>query len=100
LENKLSDVFVTEEEDDIQDVYVRENGTKLAWLAKQPNCIGMGRREASALVYRVSAISSREALKNLKAVLAYWRKNRTVDLNRQTPPQSSLQSLVTFTSGS
>ena len=34
LENKLSDVFVTKEEDNIQDIYIRENGTKLAWLAK------------------------------------------------------------------
>ena len=44
---------------------------KLAWLAKQPNYIGIGRREASALVYKVSAIGSRETVKNLKAVLAY-----------------------------
>jgi hypothetical protein len=107
LENKLSDVFVTKEEDDMQDAYVRENGTKLAWLANQPDCMGMGRREASALVFRASAIGSGEALENLKAVLAHWRKNGTVDLNRQTPPQSSShppqsssQSLVTFTSGS
>jgi hypothetical protein len=100
LENKLSDVFVTEEEDDIQDAYVRENGTKLAWLAKQPDCMGMGRREASALVYRASAIGSREAVENVKAVLTHWRKNGTVDLNRQTPPQLSSQSLVTFTPGS
>ena len=82
LENKLSDVFVTEEEDNIQDVYIRENGTKLAWLAKQPDYIGMGRREASALIYRASAIGSREAVKNVKAVLTHWRKNGTVDLNR------------------
>jgi hypothetical protein len=107
LENKLSDVFVTEEEDDMQDAYVQENGRKLAWLAKQPNCMGMGRREASALVYRASAIGSGEAIENVKAVLAHWRKNGTMDLNRQTapqssshPPQSSSQSLVTFTSGS
>ena len=86
---------------------MRENGTKLAWLANQPDCMGMGRREASALVFRASAIGSGEALENLKAVLAHWRKNGTVDLNRQTPPQSSShppqsssQSLVTFTSGS
>ena len=70
----------------MQDVYVRENGTKLAWLANQPDCMGMGRREASALVFRASAIGSGEALENLKAVLAHWRKNGTVDLNRQTPP--------------
>jgi hypothetical protein len=64
-----------------------ENGTKLAWLAKQPTYMGMGRREASALVYRVSAIGSREAVKNVKAVLTHWQKKGTVDLNRQTPPQ-------------
>ena len=97
LENTLSDVFVTEEEDDMQHTYVRENGTKLAWLAKQPDCRGIGRQEASALVYRASAIANREAIKNLKAVLAYWRKNHTMDLNRQT---ASSQSLVTFTSTS
>lgn len=51
LENRLPDVFVTEEEDDMQDAYIRENGRKLAWLAKQPDCVGMGRREAFALVY-------------------------------------------------
>jgi hypothetical protein len=34
LENTLSEVFVTKEEDNMQDAYVRENGTKLAWLAK------------------------------------------------------------------
>ena len=106
LENKLSHVFITEEEDDMQDAYVRENGTKLAWLANQPDCMGMGRREASALVYRAAAIGSTEAIENVKAILAHWRKNGTVDLNRQTPqlssqpPQSSSQSLVTFTSGS
>jgi hypothetical protein len=71
LENKLSDVFVTEEEDDIQDAYVRENGRKLAWLAKQPDCMGMGRREASALIYRASAIGSGEAVENVKAVLTH-----------------------------
>jgi hypothetical protein len=43
--------------------------------------MGMGRQEASALVYRASAISSREAVKNVKAVLAHWRKNGIVDLN-------------------
>jgi hypothetical protein len=85
LENTLSEVFVTKEEDNMQDAYVRENGTKLAWLAKQPNYIGIGRREASALVYRAAAISSIEAIKNVKAILAHWRKNGTVDLNRQTP---------------
>ncbi len=107
LENKLSNVFVTEEEDNMQDAYIRENGRKLAWLAKQPNCMGIGRREASALVYKASAIGSGEAVENLKAVLAYWRKNGTVDLNRQTPPQlssqppqSSSQSLVTSISSS
>jgi hypothetical protein len=121
FESKLSEVFVTEEEDDIQDAYVRENGRKLGWLAKQADCMGMGRREASALVYRASAIGSGEAVENVKAVLAYWRKNGTVDLNRQTVPQSwypptsrpppshpppsrplqsSSQSLVTFTSSS
>lgn len=97
LENMLSDAFVTEEEDDMQDAYVRENGTKLAWLAKQPDCIGIGRQEASALVYRASAIASGEAIENLKAVLTHWRKNHTMDLNRQT---ASSQSLVTFTSTS
>ena len=61
LENTLSEVFVTKEEDDMQDAYVRENGRKLAWLAKQPDCVGMGRQEASALVYRASAIGSEEA---------------------------------------
>ena len=60
----------------------------------------MGRREASALVYRASAIGSGEAVENVKAILAHWRKNGTIDLNRQAPPQSSSQSLVTFTSGS
>ena len=81
----LSDVFITEEEDNIQDIYIWENGTKLAWLAKQPHYIGMGRREASALVYRAAAIGSGEAVKNIKAILTHWRKNITVDLNRQTP---------------
>ena len=100
LENKLSEVFITEEEDDMQDAYVRENGRKLGWLAKQADCVGMGRREASALVYRASAIGSGEAVENVKAILAHWRKNGTIDLNRQAPPQSSSQSLVTFTSGS
>jgi hypothetical protein len=61
LENKLSEVFVTEEEDDMQDAYIRENGRKLAWLAKQPDC--MGRRGASALVYRASAIGSGKRLR-------------------------------------
>jgi hypothetical protein len=97
LENILSNVFVTEEEDDMQHAYVRENGTKLAWLAKQPDCRGIGRQEASALVYRASTIASGEAIENLKAVLAHWRKNRTVDLNRQT---ASSQSLVTLASTS
>ena len=97
LENTLSDVFVTKEEDDMQDTYIRENGTKLAWLAKQSDCVGIGRQEASALVYRASAIGSREAVENLKAILAHWRKNGTLDLNRQT---ASSQSLVTFTSTS
>jgi len=46
----------------------------------------MGRQEASTLVYRASAISSREAVKNIKAILAHWRKNGTMDLNRQTTP--------------
>jgi hypothetical protein len=97
LENTLSEVFVTKEENDMQDAYVRENGRKLAWLAKQPDCVGMGRQEASALVYRASAIGSGEAVMNVKAILAHWRKNGTVDLNRQT---ASSQSLVTFTSNS
>ena len=43
--------------------------------------MGIGRREVSALVYRASAISSREAVKNVKAILAHWRKNSIVDLN-------------------
>jgi len=30
LENKLSNVFITKEEDNMQDTYIRENGTKLA----------------------------------------------------------------------
>ena len=84
-----------------------ENGRKLGWLAKQANYIGIGRREALALVYRASAISSSKAVENVKAILAYWRKNGTIDLNQQTapylslnPPKSSLQSLVTFMSGS
>ena len=97
FESKLSEVFVTEEEDNMQDAYVRENGRKLGWLAKQAECMGMGRREASALVYRASAIGSVEAVENINAVLAYWRKNGTLDLNRQT---ASSQSLVTFTSTS
>ena len=84
LENILLEVFVTKEEDNIQDAYIWENGTKLTWLAKQPNCMGIGRQEASALVYRASAINSREAVKNLKAILTHWRKNGTMDLNRQT----------------
>ena len=102
MESRLSEVFITEEEDNIQNVYVRENGRKLGWLAKQANYMGMGRRKASALVYRASAIGSREAVKNVKAVLAHWRKNGTVDLNlnRQTTPQPSLQSLVAFSSSS
>jgi hypothetical protein len=110
LEKRLSDVFdvfVTEEEDNMQDAYIRENGRKLGWLAKQPDYMGMGRREASALVYRASAISSGEAVENVKAVLAYWRKNGTVDLNQQTapqlsphPPRSVSQSLVAFSSSS
>ena len=48
--------------------------------------MGIGRREASALVYRVSAIGSSKAVKNVKAILAHWRKNGTIDLNRQAPP--------------
>ena len=71
MENTLSDVFVTEEEDNMQHAYIWENGMKLAWLAKQPNCIGIGRQEASALVYRASAISSSKAIKNVKAILIY-----------------------------
>jgi len=71
LENTLSDVFVTEEEDNMQHAYIWENGMKLAWLAKQPNCMGIGRQEASALVYRASAITSGEAIENLNAVLAH-----------------------------
>jgi hypothetical protein len=100
LENRLSEVFVTEEEDDMQDAYVRDNGRKLGWLAKQADCMGMGRREASGLVYRASAIGSGEAIENVRAVLAHWRKNGTVDLNGQTGPQSSSQSLVSFESSS
>ena len=42
---------------------------KLAQLANQPNYIEIGRREVSALVYKVSAISSRKAVKNIKAVM-------------------------------
>jgi hypothetical protein len=34
LESRLSEVFVTEEEDNMQDAYIRENGRKLSWLAK------------------------------------------------------------------
>ena len=34
FKSKLSEVFVTEEEDNMQDAYVRENGRKLGWLAK------------------------------------------------------------------
>ena len=67
----------------------------------------MGRREALALVYRAAAIGNGEAVENVKAILAYWRKNGTIDLNRQTapylslnPPKSLSQSLVTFTSSS
>jgi hypothetical protein len=45
---------------------------KLAWLAKQPNCTEMGRQEASALVYKAAAIANREAVKSVKAILAYW----------------------------
>ena len=86
MENKLLEAFIIKKEDNIQDVYMRENGRKLGWLAKQPNCKGMGRRKALALIYRASAIGSREAVKNVKAVLAHWRKNGTIDLNRQTPP--------------
>ena len=86
MENKLLEVFITKEEDNMQDVYVRENGRKLGWLAKQADCVGMGRREASALVYRASAIGSGEAVENVKAILAHWRKNGTIDLNWQAPP--------------
>ena len=50
---------------------MRENGRKLSWLAKQAKCVGIGRRKASALVYRASAISSVEAIKNINTVLAY-----------------------------
>jgi hypothetical protein len=50
---------------------MRENRRKLGWLAKQAKCIGMGRQEASALVYRASAIGSMEAIKNINAILAY-----------------------------
>jgi hypothetical protein len=28
LENKLFDIFITEEEDDMQDIYIQENGRK------------------------------------------------------------------------
>ena len=65
---------------------MRENGRKLSQLAKQADYIGMGRREASALIYKASAVSSMEAVKNVKAILAYQQKNGTIDLNRQTPP--------------
>jgi hypothetical protein len=34
LESRLLEVFVTEEEDDMQDAYIWENGRKLGWLAK------------------------------------------------------------------
>ena len=64
-------MFITKEEDNIQDIYIRENGRKLGWLAKQANYVGIGRWEASALVYRASAISSREAVKNVKAILTH-----------------------------
>jgi len=43
LENTLSNIFIIEEEDNMQDIYIQENGTKLAWLAKQPNYIKIGR---------------------------------------------------------
>ena len=72
LKNKLSNIFVTKEEDNIQNVYIQENGKKLIQLAKQPNYTGMGRQEASALIYRVSTIGSREAVENVKAMLTYW----------------------------
>ncbi len=85
LENKLFDIFITKEEDNIQDIYIQENRTKLAWLANQPNYIGMGRREASALVYQAVTISNTEAIKNVKAILTHQQKNSTIDLNRQTP---------------
>ena len=65
---------------------MRENRRKLNQLAKQAKCIGIGRREASALVYRASAIGSVEAVKNINAILAYWRKNGTIDLDGQTAP--------------
>src|SRR6266702_3375220 len=71
LENKFLKVFVTGEEDNMQDIYIQENGRKLGWLAKQADCVGMGRQEALALIYRASVIGNGEAVKNVKAILAY-----------------------------
>ena len=48
-----------------------ENGRKLGWLAKQPNYKGIGRQEALALIYRASAVGSRKAIKNVKAILTH-----------------------------
>ena len=48
--------------------------------------MGIGRQEVFTLVYRASAIGSGEAIKNIKAVLIYWQKNGTMDLNCQTAP--------------
>ena len=55
----------------MQDIYIQDNRRKLNWLAKQANCIGIDRQEAFRLVYRANTISSREAIKNIKVVLAY-----------------------------
>ena len=83
LKNKLSHVFITEEEDNIQDAYIQENGMKLIQLANQLNYIRISRQEASILIYRAAAISNIKAIKNVKAILAYQQKNGIIDLNYQ-----------------
>ena len=71
LENRLLKVFVTKKEDNIQNAYIQDNKRKLSWLTKQADCMGMGRQEASRLVYKASAIGSKKAIENVKTVLAH-----------------------------
>jgi hypothetical protein len=41
----------------------------------------MGKQEVFALIYKISTIGNREAVKNIKTVLTYWQKNGIIDLN-------------------
>ena len=71
LKNKFLEVFITKKENNMQNIYIQDNKKKLNQLAKQANYIKIDRREASKLVYKVSTINSREAIKNIKVILTY-----------------------------